>query len=363
MQTSRQWVRRVILWSAVAATASAAVFATTAAQASNPSHAASKSTTGPGYPRPRGIYYPFTDCPLLNPIMQESLPGNATGCIAGDAKSGSIKIGNITTTITKPVVAQFGVFTPPDANSLPSQFLGGTLPPPDGLAGILVDAPELVPGGLLKALGCPNKNGHVEALCTEAQAKGGKYLQVYAEAESVAPITNFNLTTWTQEVQFQLINPLLGSYCTIGSSSNPVVLNPMVTGTLVQEVDPNPTAHPDVAVLVIKKATATDTVFTAPGVIGCGPGGAGNIAVDLAINKSVGLPSATGNNSLTLSGGDFYFGAAYTPTYMAKSLLAAFIASSKNPNAALPKAVPISLSDLRHFGFSAAEIARMESHR
>jgi hypothetical protein len=357
MQTSRQWIRRVVLWSAVAGTTLAAVLATTAAQAANPaqvsrSHPASGAkATGPGYPRPRGIYYPFTDCPLLNPLMQESLPGNATGCVAGYTKSGSITIGNITTTLTKPVVAQFGIFSPPDAPSS-NQFTGGTLPPPDGLSSQLVSPPELVPGGLLKALGCPNKNGHVEQLCTEAQKLGGKYLRVYAQAESLAPVTNFALTTWTQEIEFQLINPLLGSYCTIGSGANPVVVNPSITGNLGQELDPNPTAHPDTGVLVVSKATATDTTFTAPGVIGCGPGGANNIPVDLAIDKSVGLPSASGTNSLTLNG-TFYLAVCFTPHYMANGLLAAFKASAKNKNASIPKARPVSWSSVRrgHWGF------------
>jgi hypothetical protein len=32
-----------------------------------------------GYPTPGGIYAPFTDCPLTDPAMDNSLPGLATG--------------------------------------------------------------------------------------------------------------------------------------------------------------------------------------------------------------------------------------------------------------------------------------------
>jgi hypothetical protein len=283
---------------------------------------------GPGYPPPGGIYTPFTNCPLLKPLMQESLGGNATGCVSGIATSGSIKIGNITTAVVHPVYAQFGIWDPP--NATPNQFTGGILPPFAGLKAQLVSSPEYVPGGLLKALGCPSKNSIVQNLCQQAQYFGGRYLNVYAKAESAGPITNFNLTTWTQPIKFKLINPLLGSTCFIGSDNNPVVVNPSLNGTLVEEFDPNPTLHPDTGVLAVTDATATDTTFAAPGVTDCGPGGANNIAIDRAIDRSVGLPSASGSNSLTLDG-TFYLGVCYAPRNMANILLSAFEASVGTP--------------------------------
>ena len=54
-----------------------------AALATHPASHAGPSQIGPGYPPPGGIYAPFTNCPLLNPLMAESTPGNATGCVAG----------------------------------------------------------------------------------------------------------------------------------------------------------------------------------------------------------------------------------------------------------------------------------------
>jgi hypothetical protein len=277
--------------------------------------------------------------------MQESTPGSATGCIAGDATSGSIKIGNVTTSITHPVVAQFGVWDPP--NATPSQFSGGVLPPLDGFSAQLVSKPEIIPGGLLQALGCPSTDSTVESLCAEATDRGGRFLQVEAEAQSAGPITNFNLTTWTQPLMFRLINPLLGRSCSIGSIENPVVVNPQLSGTLVIESDPNPTLFPDVGVLEITGGTASDTTFTAPGVQGCGPGGTSNIPVDEAIDASVGLPSASGSNSLTLNG-TFYFGASFAPANMADNLLAAFKASSKGgDDSSRVKAHRISAASLR----------------
>ena len=331
MKRSGKWTRRAFLLTAAGATAAAMTVAGSSAEAAQPtplagtagSHPA-PSWKDPGYPPPGGIYKPFTNCPLLKRLMQESAGGSATGCIAGDTRSGSIKIGNITTTITHPVTVQFGVWDPPDA--APSQFTGGILPPFGGLVAQLVGAPDFVPGGLLKALGCPSSRFAVERLCREAVRRGGAYLKVYAQAQSAGPITNFDLVTWTQPLKFRLINPLLGTYCYIGSNDNPVVINPSVTGKLVIEKDPRPKVHPKTAVIEVKRAVATDTTFTAPGVTGCGPGGAANIAIDEAINTSVGLPSATGDNSLTLKG-DFYFAACYAAKNMATILLSAFKAS------------------------------------
>jgi hypothetical protein len=333
MKVSRQWIRRAFLWTATGATTAVMVVGGSSAEAAHttPHEGSSQSRVAlslkrPDYPPPKGIYKPFTNCPLLNPLMRESLGGNATGCIAGDVRTGSIKIGNITTKIRftakvkYPVLVQFGVWDPP--NATPDQFTGGILPPPEGLSAQLVTSRQLVPGGLLKTLGCPNSNATVH------KQRGGKYLKVYAVAQSAGPITNFQLTTWTQPLEFNLINPLLSSHCSIGSSDNPVVINPTLTGTLVEEKDPQPRSHPDTAVLKIKAATTTDTTFTAPGVTGCGPGGSANIAIDEAIDASAGLPSISGDNSITLNG-NFYFAACYWKRNMARILLSAFRASAR----------------------------------
>ena len=362
MKASGQWVRRAVLWGATGAITAAMIVAGSSAEAahSTPQAGTNQSravldANGVGYPAPKGIYKPFTDCPLQNPLMQESVGGSATGCVAGDVSTGEIKIGNITTKVVGtakvkyPVSVQFGIWDP--ANATPSQWTGGVLAPPvGGLSAQLVSIPQRVPGGLLKALGCPSKVPTIRRLCSEAAHRGGKYLRVYAAAESAGPITNFDLTTWTQPLEFHLINPLLGASCSIGSDDNPVLVNPSLTGSsLVEEMDPHPRYHPDTAVLEIKGATATDTTFTAPGVTGCGPGGSANIAVDEAIDTAVGLPTVSGSDSLTLNG-TFYLAACYAPQNMANILLSAFRASARSKGTAI--ALPISLASLRtgHFG-------------
>jgi hypothetical protein len=223
--------------------------------------------------------------------------------------------------VAHPVVAQFGAWAPPGAS--PSQFTGGILPPPDGKE--LVVSPEFVPGGMLRALGCPSSTPAVEKLCKEAVLPGESTV-IKALVQSAGPITNFALTTWTQPVKIKFINALLGTNCYIGSDDNPIVLNPNVTGTFGFVPDPNPTRFPQTVVLEVTSAQATDDTFSVPVVTGCGPGGAANIAIDTAIDTSNGLPSASGSNHLVLNG-NFYFADDYSAAHQANELLAAFRAS------------------------------------
>jgi hypothetical protein len=321
--TSNRRVRhRFVVASTTLAAAAAVIAGTLAAPASATQHGSSQ---GPGYPPPGGIYAPFTDCPLTNPLMAESTGSRATGCVAGDASTGTFTVGSLVVPVAHGVVAQFGVWDPPGAS--PSQFTGGVLPPLDGKE--LVVSPEFVPGGLLKALACPGTAPAVRKLCREAVLPG-ETTAVYALVQSAGPITNFGLTTWTQPVKIKLINPLLGNYCYLGSDDNPVVLNPSVTGTFSAEPDPNPTRFPSIAVLDVSSASATDDTFSVPVATGCGPGGAANIAIDTAIDSSEGLPSPSGSNSLVLNG-NFYFADDYSAANQAHDLLAAFRASVGTP--------------------------------
>jgi hypothetical protein len=256
-----------------------------------------------------------------------------TACTAGNATTGSIKIGNITTPVTNPVNVQFGFYTA--ANQT---IYADVVPPPAGVSGFLVTKPDLIPENLTKMLDCPSTNTVVKSLCQRARKLGKFGNRVYALAESVGPITNFELTSWTQPVVFQLINPLLGRDCTIGTLGDPVVLNPSISISSGQEyVDPDPTEHPDTFVLATS-STASDTTFSAPAVTGCGPGGVANIAVDEALDATAGLPAASGVNSLTLTG---TFNIAATsasedstlpqPQDDAAILLSAFLASVGTP--------------------------------
>jgi hypothetical protein len=331
MKAARSWMQnRMVRGTATTAAAVAliAIGVPAMALASHPASHAGPSQIGPGYPPPGGIYSSFTNCPLNNPLIHESV--GFTACTAALATSGSITIGNITTPVVRPVNVQFGFYS-----AAGQSYYADVVPPIAGLSAQLVTKPDLIPENLTTALGCATATDKtVKSLCEQAKNFGGKYQDVYALAQSDGAITNFALTSWTQPVRFQLINPLLGNNCYIGTLGHPVVLNPQLsinTGSFV--TDPNPVKHPDTEVL-FTQSSASDTTFSAPGVSGCGPGGVANIPVDEAIDASAGLPAASGVNSLTLTGA---FNIAVTSAYgdssvpqpadNAKILLSAFKAS------------------------------------
>jgi hypothetical protein len=343
MKPSSRRIRRTLWLSAAAAAAAALIVpaVTTAVAAQPTSPAGTTSGPAPGYPPPKGIYAPFTNCPLKDPLMHEVMAtgigsngGGLAACIAGNATSGSITIGTLTTPVVQPVNVQFGIYIPPeDVNFFPSP----AVPPLAGPSAILSTKPDLIPESLTTALGCPSSVATVENICKQAAANPADN-QVFALAQQVGDIRDFDLFTWTQAVKFQLINPLLGSSCSIGTDAFPVVLHPQLMGTPGTTItfanDPVPTVHPDSAVLTLNDVNAVDTTFSAPGVTGCGPGGAANVFVDEALDASSGVPAASGN-SLTLTG-SFALAVNFTsedssftqPQDDASNLLAAFKAST-----------------------------------
>ncbi len=341
MRASTLWSHRV-LRATVTSVAAVALIAV------GVSAAATSGTTarGPGYPPPQGIYAGFTNCPLKNPLMHEPAAagiGSYTGggysaCVDGAATTGSITIGKITTPVTSPVNVQFGYYIPPEGTQGGGNFFPAPVVAPlAGDSAILSTGPDLIPGTLTSILGCPSTNSTVQNICSAAAANPADN-QVYAQAEEVGNLQNFQLFTWTQPVKFVLENPLLGSSCSIGTDAYPVVLHPQLQGTsgtmLTVANDPNPTVHPDVLVLTLSDLNAVDTTFTAPGVTGCGPGGVNNVFVDEALDAGAGVPSSSGN-SLTLNG-TFAIGADTAsedssqpqPYDAAAGLLAAFKAST-----------------------------------
>jgi hypothetical protein len=288
-------------------------------------------------------------------------------CTAGDATSGTLKIGNITTPVVQPVNVQFGFFPLPNAafggdNTTGLSPIPAVLPPPAGLSALLVTKPDLIPESLTTALGCPSSNPTVENLCQVAQQRGGKFQQVFGLAQEAGQLTNFGLLTWTQRIKIQLINPLLGNNCYIGTDQNPIVVNPQLSvgpgGGLTVLHDPNPAKHPDTEVLKVTKAIATDNTFFAPAVAGCGPGGLANVPVDEAIDTSAGLPAASGSNSLILNG-TFSVAVSFAgedslltqPQNNAQIVLSAFKASAGEPDSGSRQAVRrISSTDLHRLG-------------
>jgi hypothetical protein len=277
-----------------------------------------------GGPVPGNIYAPFTDCPLNDPVLNQSVSGLATGCLSSTSTSGSFSIHGIPVPITHPVTVQLGFYSQIDSNG---NQIFPTVPPLDGRE--LTDQPEATPGGLPLLLLCPNGiNADIAALCKKAASSGQTGLTALVRQAGV--ISDFNpvaslapgTPAFSQPIKIQLINPLLGGNCYIGSDSNPIVLHPSfsVPGTLSFTPDPN---FPGVVVLSATGSTLTDTSFTVPVATGCGPGG----EADAAIDAVLGLPSASGN-SIVLSNSNNFLADSFGSSDQIDVLKAAFKASS-----------------------------------
>jgi hypothetical protein len=273
-----------------------------------------------GYPPPGEIYAPFTDCPLHSPGPMQQPAGSQVGCAASISTSGTFTVHGIPVSIKHPVIVQFGEHQCSAQNPCPQPEPTGfaVVPPADGKE--LVDSPEATPGGLNALLLCPNGiNADIAALCQKAATNGQTGLT--ALVRSAGPITNFALTSFTQPVKIQLISPVLGGNCYIGSDSDPIVLNPTITsGTLSIEFDPN--GFPNTGVFDFSNDQVTDNTFTVPVATGCGPGD----VADAAIDAVLGLPSPSGTNSLVLNGNSFLASTGGTDT-----LMDAFRASGQTP--------------------------------
>jgi hypothetical protein len=109
-------------------------------------------------------------------------------------------------------------------------------------------------------------------------------------------------------VKIKLENPLLGSECYIGSSTEPIVLK-LTTGT-TKPPPPNTSitgkvgefsSRAEGGILVIKNNSLVDNLFAVPVAKGCG-GKAFESLIDPLINAKLGLPSPSGNNTAILNG-------------------------------------------------------------
>jgi hypothetical protein len=101
-------------------------------------------------------------------------------------------------------------------------------------------------------------------------------------------------------LKIRLINPILGSHCTVGSDSNPIVLN-FTTGTTSPPA-PNTPITGEAATVVrsdpppsIRSAKHVENSFAVPGAKGCLFGGG---VADWLVNQIGGFPSAAGHNTM-----------------------------------------------------------------
>ncbi|MFE2049668.1 hypothetical protein [Streptomyces sp. NPDC059459] len=248
---------------------------------------------------PNGEWAPFTRCPVDAPAMlaADGL-ARTPQCVVSTSPSGSIKLGKTTVTTGKTNL-QIGVVQNSDGTS--------TVVAPAG--GALVADSATVPGGLL-GLMCPSNIPAITAICE--QLSNSTLNKITATVESVGAPYDFDQTAGiltdqpivALPVRIHLENPFLGSKCYIGSAAKPIVLRPENRqfpefGMSFFRGDGTVAEDGEMSRINLTGATQNDSSFAVPGASGCGLGLFG--LIDAAVNAKTGLPSAAGNNSLTLN--------------------------------------------------------------
>jgi hypothetical protein len=272
------------------------------------------SAASPALAAPKGEYAVFADCPLSNAAVQ--------GCIVGRTEKGEFVIGTKKTKvpIEKTITLQGGF-----EEEIPAEFRMPFVEAADG--NTLSKTPQKVPGGLL-GIKCEEiKNASLRKACEvifESKLTGVTATTELALPAPPASLSSIFLSEASLEepilyeafgipalglpVKLKLENPLLGSECYIGSSTEPIVLK-LTTGT-TKPPSPNTsikgklgtlTTRAEGGILVIKDNSLVDNLFAVPVAKGCG-GKAFESVIDPLIDAKLGLPSPSGNNTAILEG-------------------------------------------------------------
>jgi hypothetical protein len=253
-----------------------------------------------GGAQPSGAYTGMGTCPTSSSQLKNA-DGGTVGCVVATIGGGSMTIGGVTVPLTSAMTAKFGMYwvnggpsvTFPDGNET---SIFSTVAPTDGneLSSAPLDVP--IPG-------LTNYFPGVTSAIVQVQLAG--------------PITNFaplaigeDYPVFQLPLKFHLLNAFLGLNCYLGSSSNPILLQP-TTGTTTPPAPAHPItgdpggvslgSDPDgysTLLVGISGATLVDNSFSVPGATGCGIGG----SLDWLVNLLFGLGSPAGHNSATLTG-------------------------------------------------------------
>jgi hypothetical protein len=259
---------------------------------------------------PTGAFSAFAQCPT-------SFPGVKL-CQYVEVTSGEVVVGPLRVPVDRPIVLQGGAI-PTGSPNFNEYFL---LPAANGES---VSNTELnVPGGLSSVIGCPSfrdgrdyGQGHRHDPCSRFQGWGGS--RVSATVEGVAGLTNpaiLDLTALgeggvalTFPARIHLKNPLLGEGCYLGSESSPIELR-LTDGTTSPPPPNQPiTGKPGSAAteveegyeaLTVSQNTLVDNSFSVPPAEGCG--GEFSSVIDPLVDRTLGLESPAGHNTVIFSG-------------------------------------------------------------
>ncbi|MFA1540118.1 hypothetical protein SM611_14365 [Actinomadura sp. DLS-62] len=221
-------------------------------------------STAHAAPDPIPSSFDFSDCPAL-PAGADPLFSH---CFVAVVTSGKFQIGKFDQSIEKPMRITFAQTLNLDTFEFGTVF------------GKIAADKMLIQGGLFG-----------DPLLTAVYAK-----PEYAGSFELPTSDDFRIRIG---LKVRLINPFLGSNCTVGTNSNPIKLD-LTTGT-TNPPAPNTPISGSPATIVqtspieVRAAKHVDNSFAVPGAKGCVFGGG---VADWLINQVGGFPSAAGKNTM-----------------------------------------------------------------
>jgi len=240
-----------------------------------------------------------TGCPVDDPAMLASPAGDYTACV-GYFAGGPWKVGNLR--LRAALDGDFGAFgTTSDALSV----VPGPTPYPSQafIDGVYPGTPIL---GLCSGLpgSRPYDPNSPYAKCV-ALSQGTDPSKLFTmHVEQLGAGSGFSLAGLTDAgplltvpVKLHLETPAFGPDCYIGSDAGPIVLNLASSAPAVRTYSsPDPNGYPVTSDdYYAGDGSTVDTSFTVPKAHGCG-----SLLMDRVLDLALGLPSPSGNNSVSL---------------------------------------------------------------
>lgn len=241
--------------------------------------------------RPTGEFSQFRYCPLDRKTISD--------CIYSVSNAGSITIGNRTAPIKNPVILQGGA----EGSGENVQFYGA-----EG-AETLSRSAQKVPGGLTDVAPLPWWPKSFREWFSRQIDEG--VTEVKSTLVLATPPTSIKLSTenlLNQEktalglpVKIKLDNPILGSNCYIGSSSNPVQIEFTTGKSGATKGSPGiVNFNKQYTHVTLDNARIVNGRFAAPRAEGCG--GIFSSLIDPLVNSVLDLPAAPGRSRAILAG-------------------------------------------------------------
>lgn len=244
-----------------------------------------------------GEFAKFNFCPSTNTEVKK--------CLYSVTEGGYVILGSKKVPIVNPVVLQGG-YGKANAETKNAKFYAAT----NGET--LSKSPQPVPGGLAGLVNCKEISNFLLRVACEATFENG-FTGVNSTLELALPASEIVINERNQlfeegtalklPVKVHLENPLLGSSCYVGSSSEPIWWNlttgktsPPPPNTSISGTVGTSSVNEEETILKFTGVKLVDNAWAAPGAHGCG-GAAFEWLLDPILNLSVGVPAAAGHNT------------------------------------------------------------------